>query len=138
MNISAKVDEVFGNQLATLFAAEISDEDLLATARKAYNELNAKGPYNRDSRFEEILKDKLIKRYVQKIEEFLSLPAVEEEEVNERAKRIISAAHNKAEEILTNNLAEGMAKSATYNLDVAMLSSALNQNLYELQNRGHI
>lgn len=137
MNISAKVDEVFGNQLATLFAAEISDEDLLATARKAYNELNAKGPYNRDSRFEEILKDKLIKRYVQKIEEFLSLPAVEEE-VNERAKRIISAAHEKAEEILTNNLAEGMAKSATYNLDIAMLSSALHQNLYELQNRGHI
>lgn len=137
MNISAKVDEVFGNQLATLFAAEISDEDLLATARKAYNELNTKGPYNRDSRFEEILKDKLVKRYVQKIEEFLSLPAVEEE-VNQRAKRIISAAHEKAEQILINNLADGMAKSATYNLDVAMLSSALHQNLYELQNHGHI
>lgn len=74
MEISAEINKIFGQEMAKLFAEQISEEELRQEAVKSYNNLRAKNYssiYSSDSDFDKYLKGAILDRFKDEVNKYL-------------------------------------------------------------------
>ena len=126
MEINTEINKIFGEQMATLFASKISEEELESKSNAAWKKLNeCKFSYTREEKteLEKLIREQIVKRVLAKVEELLSEP-VPEEKIKQEAERIITEAKEKAHELLVDGIAENIKQntlngSITYAIDNA-------------------
>ena len=116
MEISSEINKIFGEEMAKLFAAKISDEELMATAQKVWNNLlkvdnniysvNAR----REPEIEKLIKEQILKRLYSKIEYILAEP-VSEELLEKKAREMVESARRIGEEAIIKDMANNMVKN---------------------------
>lgn len=113
MELTAEITKVFGQEMAKLFADQISEEELKNTAQEAWKDLNYQdyryGSYER-SQIEKLIDEAIIRKVMGKVEEILNQPR-SEEEIKKEAERIVNEAREKANQLLIDRMAEGIANS---------------------------
>ena len=140
MEINTEINKVFGEQMATLFASKISEEELESKSNAAWKELNERPfSYTRDAKteLEKLIREQIVKRVLAKVEELLSKP-VPEEKIKQEAERIITEAKEKAHKLLVDGIAENIKEntlngSITYAINNAC--GAITSAIVELQRR---
>lgn len=107
MEINAEINKVFGEQMASLFAANISEEELKARSEEAWL-LITKRPYRygecEKSMLDKLLQEEIVKRVMIKVDEILKEPDTDEK-IQEEALRIATEAKKKSEEMMINTIA---------------------------------
>lgn len=114
MELNAEINRVVGEQMAVLLAQRIPEEELEAASKKAWVTLNQHDySYGRDreSQLEKLIKERIVSTVLKKVDEILSesRPA---EEIQAEAERIATAAKEKANELMINNIAESLSRRA--------------------------
>lgn len=113
MELTAEITKVFGQEMAKLFADQISEEELKNTAQEAWKDLNHQdyryGSYER-SQIEKLIDEAIIRKVMGKVDEILNQPR-SKEEIKKEAERIVNEAREKANQLLIDRMAEGMANS---------------------------
>lgn len=117
MEISAEINKTFGEEMAKLFAAKISDEELMATAQKVWNNLlkvdnniySVSG--RREPEIEGLIKEQILKRLYSKIEDILAEP-VSEELLEKKAREMVESARKIGEETIIKHIANNMVNNA--------------------------
>ena len=74
MELNAEINKVFGQEMAKLFATQVSEEELMKKAKQAWIDLNNTGTgyYRQDSQIETMVKQALKDKLKDKIEELTS------------------------------------------------------------------
>lgn len=87
--INTEISKVFGGEMAKLFAAQISEEELQRTARTLWNILNQTSNYYSDSEIRKLIKNQLLTNLK---EEIGAITETEEYKntVKEKAKTIVN------------------------------------------------
>ena len=116
MEISAEINKTFGEEMAKLFAAKISDEELMATAQKVWNNLLKvdNNVYSvcgrREPEIEKLIKEQILKRLYIKIENILAEPE-SEELLEQKAREMVESARRIGEEAIIRDMATSMARN---------------------------
>lgn len=116
MEISAEINKIFGEEMAKLFASKISDEELMSTAQKVWNNL-LKVDDNiysvgarREPEIERLVKEQILKRLYSKIKDILAEP-VSEELLEKKAREMVESARRIGEETIIKDMANNMVKN---------------------------
>ena len=133
MEMTTEITKVFGNEMAKLFASTVSEEEMKKTASEVWEKLKkheCSGFGTRyESELEKLIKAAIIDKVMEKVDELLQRPR-DKEALNREAANIVLEARKKANEMIIENLAEGMAKTPfiDYNLQqmAAHISHAIN------------
>lgn len=137
MEINAEMNKVFGEEMAKLFSATITEEEMKQKASDAWFQLNhtTSNYYGRDkSQFEQIVNQQLATKITSKINELLG---TEEYQVKlrEEAEQIITeireATHKKIVDTVSNSL------SGNCNFGGNMIRDCVNQMFMEAKQRGY-
>ena len=117
MEISAEINKIFGQEMAKLFAEQISEEELRQEAVKSYNYLrnkNYSSIYSSDSDFDRYLKGAILDRFKDEVNKYLETEEVQidiqtearklVDEIRETAKKkIIEKASNALVSVYSGN-----------------------------------
>lgn len=110
MELNTEINKVFGEEMAKIFAATISEEEIKEKADKIWKDLN-KSPdrwgSRSDSALEAEVKRVLLDKLHEKIKEIINEP-VNEEEFNAKAREMVAKARQIAEEGIVKHLAESI------------------------------
>ena len=119
MELNTEINKVFGQEMAKIFAATISEEEIKEKASNIWKDLNKSD--NRwgsrsDSALEAEVKRVLLDKLHEKIKEIINEP-VNEEEFNAKAREMVAKARQIAEEGIVKQLAENIIGRtiSTYN-----------------------
>lgn len=119
MELNTEINKVFGAEMAKIFAATISEEEIKEKAGNIWKDLNKSD--NRwgsrsDSALEAEVKRVLLDKLHEKIKEIINEP-VNEEEFNAKAREMVAKARQIAEEGIVKQLAENIIGRtiSTYN-----------------------
>jgi len=114
MEFNAEVNKVFGQEMAKLFAASISKEEMEAKAQKIWCDLN-KADYSwgktSDSILEKYIKDEFLNEVHEEIKKILAEPD-NKEELEKRAREMVAEARRIGEEAIVKSMAEHLVSSA--------------------------
>ena len=119
MELNTEINRVFGEEMAKIFAATISEEEMAGKARTVWMDLNkSTNEWGRrgDTVLEKEIKRALLDRLHEKVYEILKEP--ENEEMFEaKAKEMVARARQIAEEGIVKQLAENIIGRtiSTYN-----------------------
>ena len=108
MEINAEINKVFGQEMAKLFAEQISEEELRKEAINSYNKLRQRGASyyaNQDSEFDKYLKNAILDRFKEEVSKYLETEPVQvnfQEEAKKLVDEIREAARNKIIENASN------------------------------------
>ena len=108
MEINAEINKVFGQEMAKLFAEQISEEELRKEAVNSYNKLRQRGASyyaNQDSEFDKYLKNAILDRFKEEVSKYLETEPVQvnlQEEAKKLVDEIREAARNKIIENASN------------------------------------
>ncbi len=110
MELNTEINKVFGQEMAKIFAATISEEEIKEKASNIWKDLNKSD--NRwgsrsDSALEAEVKRVLLDELHEKIKEIIHEP-VNEEEFNAKAREMVAKARQIAEEGIVKHLAENI------------------------------
>lgn len=118
MELNTEINKVFGKEMAKLFAASISEEDMMSTAKKAWQELNHRESsyWNcNDSEVDKLIKSECLNRLKEAVHKITSTEKFQKQ-MSSLAKQIveeiIDETHKKTVEEVSNRLA---ALSTGYN-----------------------
>lgn len=131
MEINAEMNKVFGQEMAKLFAATISEEELQRKAQEVWSKLNLRdnswGSRN-ESEIERAIKEEILKRLYQKIEAILKEP-IADEILEKKAREMVETARKVGEEAIIRDMASHMVNNAlsVYGRDKAIVSDILRQ-----------
>jgi len=119
MELNTEINKVFGQEMAKIFAATISEEEIKEKADKIWKDLNNKidrWGSRSDSALEAEVKRVLLDKLHEKIKEIINEP-VNEEEFNAKAREMVAKARQIAEEGIVKQLAENIIGRtiSTYN-----------------------
>lgn len=117
MEINAEINKIFGQEMAKLFAEQISEEELRQEAVKSYNYLrnkNYSSIYSSDSEFDRYLKGAILDRFKDEVNKYLETEQVQidiqtearklVDEIRETAKKkIIEKASNALVSVYSGN-----------------------------------
>lgn len=139
MELNAEINKVFGEEMAKLFAAKISDDRLSVAAEKAWDELNKKEwdyGKSKDSVIEKKIKETILNRIYEKVNAILDEP-IAEETLEKKAREMVDAARKAGEEAIIRDMAKNMANNALsiYGRDENIVYQVMNQLHLEAQNR---
>ena len=142
MEISAEINKTFGEEMAKLFAAKISDEELMSTAQKVWNNLLKvdNSIYSvgarREPEIEQLIKEQILKRLYSKIEDILAEP-VSEEILEKKAREMVESARKIGEETIIKHIANNMVKNALsfYGHDDEIMEEVLRRLNIRANNR---
>lgn len=110
MEINSEVNKVFGTEMAKLFAATISEEELKHRAEQVWGELNlVKYDYGtrKAPEIERLIKEQILKRLYEKIEAILNEP-ISDELLEKKAREMVEMARKAGEEAIIKDLARNM------------------------------
>ena len=91
MEINTEINKIFGQEMAKLFADQISEEELRQEAVKSYNYLRNKkysSVYSSDSEFDKFLKDAILARFEEEVKKLLETEQVQID-IQEEAKKLV-------------------------------------------------
>lgn len=118
MELNTEINKVFGKEMAKLFAASISEEDMMSAAKEAWKELNHRESsyWNcKDSEVDKLIKGECLNRLKEAVQKITSTEEFQKQ-MSSLAKQIveeiIDETHKKTVEEVSNRLA---ALSTGYN-----------------------
>lgn len=110
MEFNAEINKVFGTEMAKLFAATISEEDMLKLAREVWNQMTHREYRyceNRPSEVDNLIKNELRAHMVAEVGKFTETDAFKEsvtKEAEEIVKEIREETHKKIVEEVSSRL----------------------------------
>ena len=131
MEINAEMNKVFGQEMAKLFAATISEEELQQKAQEVWGKLNLHDNSwgsRKESEIERAIKEEILKRLYQKIEAILKEP-IADEILEKKAREMVEAARKIGEEAIIRDMASHMVNNALsiYGRNEAIVNDILHQ-----------
>ena len=81
MELNTEINRVFGQEMAKLFAAEISDDELLKKARQVWADINNTGNsyWNKDSDLTKLIKSQYSSRMKEEVNKVMETPAFKDQ-----------------------------------------------------------
>lgn len=141
MEINAEMNKIFGQEMAKLFAATINEEELKEKAQEVWREMNYKEkPYynsKTNSEIEKYIKDQILNRLYEKIENILKEP-INDELLEKKAREMVDCARRAGEEAIIRDMAKHMTFNvlSVYNRDESIIQEILSRmNLQKENNR---
>lgn len=120
MEINTEINKVFGHEMAKIFASTISEEEMMAQAKRIWSELitspNSWGS-RQDSELDRYIKNEFLKDIQNRVKEIMAEPR-NAEEVEKRAREIVEEARRVGEEAIITTMAEQMVKNTLYAYNV--------------------
>lgn len=113
MEFNAEINKVFGQEMAKLFAATVSQEEMEQQAQKVWRELNTStSTWNRrsDSELEEYIKKEFLTALHEEVKKVLAEPD-NKEELEKRAREMVAEARRIGEEAIVKSMAEHLVSS---------------------------
>ena len=113
MEFNAEINKVFGQEMAKLFAATVSQEEMEQQAQKVWRELNTStSTWNRrsDSELEEYIKKEFLTALHEEVKKVLAEPD-NKEELEKRAREMVAEARRIGEEAIIKSMAEHLVSS---------------------------
>ena len=114
MELNAEINKVFGQEMAKLFAASISEEEMKTKAQKVWRELTATNHgWNKtaDSELEDYIKKQFLNELHEEIKKILAEPN-NKEELEKRAREMVAEARRIGEKAIIKSMAEHLVSSA--------------------------
>ena len=142
MEINAEMNKIFGQEMAKLFAAPISEEELQRKAREVWKDLNCREDSwgcRREPEIERFIKEEILKRLYEKIQAILEEP-VSDEILEKKAREMVEAARKAGEEAIVKDMAQHMVNSAlsVYGRSDDIVCEVLQRlNLQQQRNTGY-
>ena len=138
MEINAEMNKVFGQEMAKLFAATISEEELTQKAQQVWINMNkSEWSYNSrtNSEIEKYIKDQILDRLYEKIKAILKEP-INEETLEKKAREMVDKARRAGEEAIIRDMAHHMADNvlSTYHRDERIVQEVLSQMRLQKEN----
>lgn len=131
MEINTEMNKIFGQEMAKLFAATISEEELQKKAKDVWAELN-KSEWSYGSRkrseIENYIREQIINRLYTKIEEILKEP-INEDILEKKAREMVDKARKIGEEAIIYDMAKHMVNNtlSVYGRDENIIREVLAQ-----------
>ena len=120
MEFNAEINKVFGQEMAKLFAATISQEEMEQQAQEVWR--NLKAPLNTwnkrsDSELEEYIKKEFLTALHEEVKKILAEPD-NKEELEKRAREMVAEARRIGEEAIIKSMAEHLVSNtlSAYNV----------------------
>lgn len=113
MEFNAEINKVFGQEMAKLFAATVSQEEMEQQAQKVWRDLNkSTSTWNRreDSELETYIKKEFLTALHEEIKKVLAEPD-NKEELEKRAREMVAEARRIGEEAIIKSMAEHLVSS---------------------------
>ena len=142
MELNAEMNKIFGQEMAKLFSATISEEELQRKAREVWKDLNRREDSwgcRRDPEIERFIKEEILKRLYEKIQAILEEP-VSDEILEKKAREMVEAARKAGEEAIVKDMAQHMVNSAlsVYGRSDDIVREVLQRlNLQQQSNTGY-
>ena len=114
MELNAEINKVFGQEMAKLFAASVSQEEMEAKAQNVWRELTATNHgWNKttDSDLEEYIKKEFLNELHEEIKKILAEPE-NKEKLEQRAREMVAEARRIGEEAIIKSMAERLVSNA--------------------------
>lgn len=129
MELNAEINKVFGQEMAKLFAASISQEEMEEKAQKIWRELNATNNgwgKTINSELEDYIKKEFLNEVHEKIKKILAEPD-NKEELEKRAREMVAEARRIGEEAIVKSMAEHLVSNAlcAYNIHDKFVSDVM-------------
>jgi len=140
MEINAEVNKIFGQEMAKLFAATIDEEELKQKAQQVWLNLNkSEWSYNSktNSEIETYIRQQILNRLYEKIEEILKEP-INEETLKQKAREMVDKARRAGEEAIVRDMAQRMVDNvlSIYGRNEQIVREVLSQmNLQKESNK---
>lgn len=111
MEINTEINKVFGREMAALFAANISEEELKSKCEEAWQEITER-PYrygnHERSILDKLISEEITKRVMIKVDEILKTP-IPDEQIQKEANEIAEEAKKRAHEMMVNTIARNIS-----------------------------
>lgn len=129
MELNAEINKVFGQEMAKLFAASISQEEMEEKAQKIWRELNATNNgwgKTINSELEDYIKKEFLNEVHEEIRKILAEPD-NKEELEKRAREMVAEARRIGEEAIVKSMAEHLVSNAlsVYNIHDKFVSDVM-------------
>lgn len=132
MELSAEVNKIFGQEMARLFADQISEDELKAKAEKVWNGLvrAESKPWqygHTEPELERYIREEIVTRTLDKVKEILKEPE-SEEEIEKRVRQMVAKAREVAEEAIIRDLAHHLVDNtlSVYSRDEKIVQDVLH------------
>ena len=131
MEFNAEINKVFGQEMAKLFAATISQEELMAQAQKVWTELNKnKDNWSRriDSELESYIKKEFLSELHDEVRKILAEPS-NKEALQKRAREMVEEARRIGERAIIMAIAQNMVDTvlSEHNTRQGFVSDAMRE-----------
>lgn len=129
MELNAEINKVFGQEMAKLFAASISQEEMEEKAQKIWRDLNATNNgwgKTINSELEDYIKKEFLNEVHEEIKKILAEPN-NKEELEKRAREMVAEARRIGEEAIVKSMAEHLVSNtlSVYNIHDKFVSDVM-------------
>lgn len=134
MEFNAEINKIFGEEMAKIFAATISQEEMMTKAKDIWRELNSSKSswgYDKSPELERYIKQEFLHEVHEKILEILKEPQAAEE-VEKRARAMVEKATRIGEEAIIRTMAQRMVENVLSKYD-GNSSSFVSEIMRELK-----
>ena len=142
MELNAEMNKIFGQEMAKLFAATISEEELQRKAQGVWKDMNLREDswsYRSEPEIERFIKEEILKRLYEKIQAILEEP-VSDEILEKKAREMVEAARKAGEEAIVKDMAKHMVNNvlSVYGRSDDIVCEVLQRlNLQQQRNQGY-
>lgn len=114
MELNAEINKIFGQEMAKLFAAQISEEELNNKAKEAWRNLNSKGNsyWNNESEIDKQVKTAISKRLQEEIDKITQTDEFKND-MQVIAKQIVEDIKTRTQEKIVEEVSSRMAALST-------------------------
>lgn len=135
MELNAEINKVFGQEMAKLFAAKFSEEEMERYANVAWKSLIDKGSgyWNNESEIDKAVKRAMLDTMQEKIKEITETEAFQNN-MSELAKTIVNEIIDKTHEKMVESVSDRLAAMSTGYGGVG-LTYLIEQTVMEMMNR---
>ena len=129
MELNAEINKVFGQEMAKLFAASISQKEMEEKARKIWRDLNTTNNgwgKTINSELEDYIKKEFLNEIHEEIKKILAEPD-NKEELEKRAREMVAEARRIGEKAIVKSMAEHLVSNAlsVYNIHDKFVSDVM-------------
>ena len=129
MELNAEINKVFGQEMAKLFAASISQKEMEAKAQKIWHDLTATNNgwgKTVNSELEDYIKKEFLNEVHEEIKKILAEPD-NKEELEKRAREMVAEARRIGEEAIVKSMAEHLVSNtlSVYNIHDKFVSDVM-------------
>ena len=117
MEINAEINKVFGQEMAKLFAEQISEEELRDSAIRSYNKLRYSGNSlshyaTYDSDFDKYLKAAILDRFKEEVNKYLQTEQIQID-IQKEAEKLVNEVREKAREKILERASNALVEIYT-------------------------